>query len=307
MLLRDEGPYANHEERMLLLPDVPPALVRVPPEADLANEDFWDNAFHRQTSTATGLLATHLEWLAEQAKQQTVEDILEDDRQLAHAARRLWDEARFRIGEEARYHNATECGLLVPGPPASPPPVQETPSPSLNSRSLRRSSRARRQLHQKAQEPAVQAQEFSDEAQPASEGEGEGETIQEADQPHVSAGHVSQEERDEDNASRSPFALSSPPESLADSEKEQDLEVLGAGAEVTPEPAGSVIGSAYTNLSPTMPLEEESVGEEIEEGLPDVQEEEEEGHPAAPEESDGTGDIPFVPVDPDWVPPCCRP
>ncbi|KAI5309925.1 hypothetical protein KEM55_002114, partial [Ascosphaera atra] len=305
MLLRDEGPYANHEERMLLLPEVPPALVRVPPEADLANEDFWDNALHRQISTATGLLATRLERLAEQAKQQTVEDILEDARQLGHAARWLWDEARFRIGEEARYQYATERGLLVPGPPASPPPVQETPSPSPDSCSLRRSSRARKQ---RAQKLAEQAQEDMDEAQLEAAREEEEEAIQEADQPQVPAGQVSQEEREEGSATSSSFALSSPPESMADPEEEQALEGLGAGAGVTPEPAASVTGSAYNNLSPTMPHEGESaVGEEIEEGLCDAQEEEEEGHPAALEESDSTGDIPFVSVDPDWVPSRCHP
>ncbi|KAI5297342.1 hypothetical protein KEM55_004838, partial [Ascosphaera atra] len=313
MLLRDEGPYANHEERMLLLLEVTPALVRVPPEADLANEDFWDNALHRQIS-ATGLLATHLERLAEQAKQQTVEDIMEDARQLAQAARWLWDEARFRIGEEARYQYATERGLLVPGPPASPPPVQETPSPSPNPRSLRRSSRARRQHQEKAQELAEQAQEVTEEAQPEDGREGEEEeAIQEADHPQVPAGQVSQEEREEGqeeeeegSASSSSFALSSPPESVADPEEEQALEGLAAGPGVTPEPLASP-GSPYSNLSPSMATgEEEPAPSNLSEAVADAPEPEE-PVPVPPEESDDTVDISFAPVDPDWVPPCCRP
>ncbi|KAI5310265.1 hypothetical protein KEM55_009253, partial [Ascosphaera atra] len=150
---------------------------------------------------------------------------------------------------------------------------QEAPSPFPNFRSLRRSSRVRRQHRQKVQEPE-QAQEATGEAQAETGGEeGKEETTQEADQPQVPTEQAPQHAREEDRASCSSFALSSPPESMADPEEGQDLEGLVAGACVTPEPSASPVGSVYTILSPTIPLEEEL--------------------PAVPVESDGTGDIPL--------------
>ncbi|KAI5301009.1 hypothetical protein KEM55_003263 [Ascosphaera atra] len=243
LLLMDDSPYAGHESRLLLLPEVPPALVRGPPEKDLANNEFWDNDFHRR-----GEQSMEVAQVADRAKGQTIEEVLDSATKLAHAARWLWNEARFRIGEEHRFKYAAECGLVAPLPP-SDPPFQETPSPSPNSRSLRRSTRARRQRQRRVQELAEQAQEDMDEAQPeAGREEEEEEAIQKADQPQVPAGQVSQEEREEGNASSSSFALASRPESMAEPEEEQDLEGLGAGAGVIPEPAGSVTGPAYTNL-----------------------------------------------------------
>ncbi|KAI5310783.1 hypothetical protein KEM55_002110 [Ascosphaera atra] len=126
------------------------------------------------------------------AKDQSIEEVLESATKLAHAARSLWDEARYRIGEEHRYKYAAERGLLAPLPPSDPPPVQEMPPPSPNSRSLGRSTRARSQRQQRVQEPAEQAQEATGEAQAGGEEE---EATQEADRPHVPAGQVSQKGR----------------------------------------------------------------------------------------------------------------
>ncbi|KAI5309708.1 hypothetical protein KEM55_002600 [Ascosphaera atra] len=174
------------------------------------NNDFWDNAFHRRPEL--GGQSMDMPQVTDRAKHQSIEEVLGSASKLAHAARWLWDEARFRIGEERHYKYATERGLLVLGPPPdSPPPVQETPSSSPNSCFLRRISRARRQRRQKVREPE-QAQKATGEAQ----GEARGEE-----------------------------------------EEEEDLEALGARAGATPEPSALPMGSAYTDLSPTMTLEKE--------------------------------------------------